>query len=103
MITGYSKPQLNIQQNLAVILAAAQTALAALVFGPRFFLSRYTNAAERAKMSGTLFVENTNPDPGVRQLLPYENITSTLVVDSAFVQVFAENIEALAGQQPHAE
>lgn len=93
MITGYTRPQLTIKQVLDVIADTEERTLHALATGPQFDLFRYTNADERAAMTGTAFVKNTNPDPAERQLIAYEGLEPTHVVDTGFVKLYGENLE----------
>lgn len=93
MISGYTRPQLIIREVLDSIADTDQLSLHAFVFGPQFDLFRYTNPAERAAMKGQLFVFNDDSDPSAQQLIPYEGLKSTHIVDTAFVRLFAENME----------
>ena len=93
MIQNYQKPQLTIRQDLQSITPALVRDRNACILGPQFDLFRYTNAVERAVLVGALFVENTNPDPAARQVVPYEGLLSKHIVDADFVKLFAENIE----------
>jgi len=94
MIAGYLRPQLFIREVLQVLPNVDALSLHAFVFGPQFALFRYTNATERAAKTGTAFVQNTSNVLANRQVLPYEGFTANLIVDQAFVKVYAENIEA---------
>lgn len=93
MITGYTRPQLLIRQVLEVLPDAEERTLHAFAVGPQFALHRYTNAEERAEMDGVLFAENTDTDPAARQVIPYEGINTTEIVDEAFARVYGENLE----------
>ncbi len=93
MISNYQPPQSRINQVLQVLPDRQERSLHAFVFGPQYDLFRYTNATERAAMTGVVFEENADPDPSTFQLLPYEGIKTTHIVDAGFVRVYAENLE----------
>jgi hypothetical protein len=93
MIQNYTRPQLLIRQELEQLTNPAVRSLHACVLGPQFDLFRYTQSAERAAMSGVAFAKNVSADPAARQLVPYEGLLATHVVDAAFVRLYAENLE----------
>lgn len=93
MIKGYTRPQLLIRQVLEVLPDQEERTLHAFAVGPQFDLHRYTNAEERAAMVGVPFAENADTDPAARQVIPYEGITATQIVDEAFARVYGENLE----------
>ena len=93
MITGYLRPQLFIREVLQQLPNQDSVSLHAFVFGPQFDLFRYTNATERAAMTGTAFAYNTSNVLANRQVVPYQGIQAYHVVDLPFVNLFAENLE----------
>ena len=97
MITGYTRPQLLIRQLLQRLVPAQARTLNAFVVGPQFDLFRYTNATERAQMTGVAFAENLNSDPATRQLVPYEGLQiDKHIVDLDFAKLYAEQLEGQA-------
>lgn len=90
---NYQPPVIRVRQNLSVVLPSVQASLNACVIGPVFDLFRYTNATERALMTGVLFEENTDPDPDARQLVPYEGLLERHIVDEDYVKLYAEKLE----------
>ena len=104
-IAGYTRPQLLIRQVLEVLPDPEERTLHAFSVGPQFSLHRYTNAAERAAMLGTAFVENADPDPDARQVVPYEGLEATQVVDQSFTRLYGEKLEGqvLAAQSSDAD
>lgn len=94
MITGYVKPQLIIRQLLERVPDIPQTVLNTFVLGPRYALHRYTNADEREAMDGVTFLHNTSDQDEDRQLVPYEDLEDTGVIDEAYAKVYGENLEA---------
>lgn len=94
MIPGYTRPQQVIRQVLDESPAATEArTLHAFAFGPQFDLFRYTDAEEKAAMTGVLFEENSSADPDDRQVVPFDGLLSHHIVDAAFTRLYAENLE----------
>ncbi len=93
MIPGYEPPQLVIDQSLQVVTNPASLTRSAFIFGPQFDLFRYLKPAERAKMKGAAFVRNTSLDPNARQVVPYEGLLPTHIVDQLYTRLYGENLE----------
>lgn len=94
MITDYTRPQLVIKQQLQRLPNGFRRTIGAFTFGPQFFLSRYTRAAERAKLTGVLFEEETSTDAADWQNVPYEGKLTNHIPDLTYSRLFAENLEA---------
>lgn len=92
-IANYRRPQLIIQEDLEVIQTPASINRYAFVFGPQYWLARYTVPAERALMSGVPFVYNASSNPTTWQTVPYEGLIPTYIIDEAFVQLYGEMLE----------
>jgi len=88
MITNYFRPQQIIRQILEVTPDPQESNINAFIFGPKYHLSRYTNEQERAEITGQDFVE-------AGQTLPYDNASNFWEVDTDFVKLYAEGMEAL--------
>jgi adhesin HecA-like repeat protein len=93
MIASYTRPQLLIREVLQKLPNVDSLSLHASVFGPQFDLFRYYNATERAAMLGVAFVRNTSAADSARQNTPFEGLKANHIVDTAFVRLFAENLE----------
>ena len=94
MIQNYDKPQVLINEVVDIVPQPTDKTLHAFIFGPQFFLHRYTNATERATMNGVLFRQNASTDPAARQVVPYEGgLTSSMIIDQVFAALYGENLE----------
>ena len=93
MIASYSRPQLIIREVLQKNPQLVIKDLHAFIYGPQYDLFRCTKPLERAKMKGVLFQENSSTEVAARQVVPYEGINSRHIVDLAYAQLFAENLE----------
>lgn len=93
MIADYTRPQTIIKQQLQRLPNGGQRVIGAFTLGPQFFLSRYNNLAERAKMVGMLFEKVTSTDAADHQVVPAENKLAGHVVDLGYSRLFAENLE----------
>ena len=94
MITGYLRPQSFIREVLQKLANVDAVSLHAYVFGPQFDLFRYTNATERAAMTGQPFVYNTSNVLSNQQVVAYQGKQPYHIADLTYAKLFVENLEA---------
>jgi len=90
MITNYSRPQSIIKQIFEQTTSSTKDRINAFIIGPAYQLMRYDNALERASIFGTTF----NTAGHITTPLPYENLNTGAIVDTDYVQVFGEGLQA---------
>ena len=89
MIANYQKPQVLINEILDVDIPVATPSLNAMIIGPQFSLHRYGNPNDTPVQTGTPFAASTENT----QLVPYEGLTSNLIIDQAFGGLYGASLE----------
>lgn len=105
---AYTVPRVTIAQEFSTAAAAVSAPLAALIIGPNYKLFRYAEASEKAltkaiNSNGTsgnnyLNANTLSTDPNYYSasdvLYTYPNVPTNSVVDTTYVKLYLENVEA---------